>query len=473
MKIIDCFPFFNEEHQLITRIRLLQDTVDRFVICEANRTHSGELKEYTCENILKKHGLLSDKICIEKVVLPSKKEEPDNWVRERMQRDSAMKLIQVDELWIISDCDEIPNPKILSSFLQISKTNPLSIVRIPMYNLFSRADLYLVNAFGESRPCFGPYICTNIHVSNYTLSDLRENGTTGKNLSFNIVIPVDPITNDYIYGGWHFTWMGSGVEKVKKLKAFAHCEEYIRYGIGQLSADSTRRYVENYIPKSGMTDVLKRVDHVLQSFPQSQLPTLILDDPFLKSYYLPEILHIYQNSNFGEDWFSYPKLYSEVVAKFPSRSKFVEVGSWKGKSSAYMAVEIANSGKDIDFYCVDTWKGSIEHQDHPDIGSLYDIFLENMEPVEGYFIPLHLTSEQASRKFKTESLDFVFIDASHEYEDVIKDLLLWYPKIKKGGVLAGHDYYPNREWGQDVFKAVHELFNNVVGTDENCFLIEK
>ena len=69
--------------------------------------------------------------------------------------------------------------------------------------------------------------------------------------------------------------------------------------------------------------------------------------------------HIYQEEQFGQNWFTYPRLYTEMVTKFPSGSKFVEVGSWKGKSSAYMAVEIANSRKDINFYCVDHWLGSI------------------------------------------------------------------------------------------------------------------
>ncbi len=46
MKIIDCFPFFNEEYYLILRIKLLKDVVDKFVMCEGNRTHSGERKDY-------------------------------------------------------------------------------------------------------------------------------------------------------------------------------------------------------------------------------------------------------------------------------------------------------------------------------------------------------------------------------------------------------------------------------------------
>ena len=151
--------------------------------------------------------------------------------------------------------------------------------------------------------------------------------------------------------------------------------------------------------------------------------------------------HIYKQSQFGENWFSYPNLYSDIVKKFPSGSKFVEVGSWKGKSSAYMAVEIANSNKNIEFYCIDTWEGSVEHEGMKELPKLYNIFLENMKPVDEYYFPLKISSLDACKKFKDNSLDFVFLDASHEYEDIKEDIEAWLPKVKIGGILAGHDYY--------------------------------
>ena len=59
--------------------------------------------------------------------------------------------------------------------------------------------------------------------------------------------------------------------------------------------------------------------------------------------------HFYEK--LGENWFTYPKLYSAVVEKFPSGSHFVEVGTWKGMSAAYMAVEIINSGNQPSSTC--------------------------------------------------------------------------------------------------------------------------
>jgi hypothetical protein len=184
--------------------------------------------------------------------------------------------------------------------------------------------------------------------------------------------------------------------------------------------------------------------------------------------------HIYQQPQFGENWFTYPNLYLEMVEKFPSGSKFVEVGSWKGKSSAYMAVEIANSTKNIEFYCVDTWEGSLEHEEM-DLSGLYDLFIDNMSPLVNYYKPIRKLSIEASKDFEDNSLDFVFIDASHQYEDVKNDIIHWLPKIKSGGILAGHDY-PSDGGGcfAGVYKAVNELLTGFnVNSVTNTYVYTK
>ena len=184
--------------------------------------------------------------------------------------------------------------------------------------------------------------------------------------------------------------------------------------------------------------------------------------------------HIYDQPQFGENWFTYPNLYKEMVRKYSNNAKFIEVGAWKGKSAAYMAVEIANSDKDIIFYVVDTWEGSIEHKEKPEFSQLYAIFLDNMKPVEKYYISMKMTSLEASSKFDDNSIDFIFIDASHEYTDVINDLKAWYPKLKSGGILAGHDYYPDQSTWGDVYKAVNEVFPyNHEHIDGNCYMVTK
>ena len=89
----DCFPYFNERELLELRINLLKDHIDEFVICEANRTHSGIPKEYTLEKTLQELNIPLDKIRIVKVELPDKETMPDDYDRERMQRNAAAEYI--------------------------------------------------------------------------------------------------------------------------------------------------------------------------------------------------------------------------------------------------------------------------------------------------------------------------------------------------------------------------------------------
>lgn len=71
-----------------------------------------------------------------------------------------------------------------------------------------------------------------------------------------------------------------------------------------------------------------------------------------------------------------------------------------------------------------------------------------------------LTSVEAARRVPDGSLDFVYIDARHDYDSVLEDLNAWFGKVRPGGLLAGHDYVDG-EFPQGVFgvkRAVDEFF---------------
>ena len=67
-----------------------------------------------------------------------------------------------------------------------------------------------------------------------------------------------------------------------------------------------------------------------------------------------------------------------------------------------------------------------------------------------------MTSEKAAKFFTDGCLDLVFIDANHTYPFVKQDIQLWLPKIKKGGIICGHDYNDFMHVG--VKQAVDEIF---------------
>lgn len=183
--------------------------------------------------------------------------------------------------------------------------------------------------------------------------------------------------------------------------------------------------------------------------------------------------HFYQDIQGYSDG-PFLDVYREAVERAPADrlSTFVEVGCWKGRSAAFMAVEIANSGKPIDLYCVDVWAGKAtwkephglgacrEHSlvNDPDIERIYEIFVENLKPFP-FVHPMRMCSLEGATHFVPFTVDFVMLDGSHDYEDVKVDIGAWSPTLKAAGVLAGDDY----SW-PGVWRAVHECigFRNVV-----------
>jgi hypothetical protein len=188
--------------------------------------------------------------------------------------------------------------------------------------------------------------------------------------------------------------------------------------------------------------------------------------------------HFYHN--IGEDWFTYPDLYSSIPKKFGYGAKFVEIGCWKGRSLSYLAVETINADKNQRIYAVDHWNGSMEHLDpvsssfNPELlidqDWLYNLFLKNIEPVKDYVTPIRESSLNASRLFEDNSLDFVFIDADHDYDSVISDIQAWFPKMKSNSIIAGHDY----TWYPEVRRAVNTFFEGKYFIlSEGCWIYEK
>jgi hypothetical protein len=167
------------------------------------------------------------------------------------------------------------------------------------------------------------------------------------------------------------------------------------------------------------------------------------------------------------------EFYKTVVEQALSGQHFVEVGAYKGKSTAFLVVEILNSAKTIRVDCVDTWEGSSEMKSDglfPDDdvvnSTLYDKFLDNIRPVREFVNPIRSTSVDAAKMYEDNSLDFVFIDAEHSYESVREDIDAWLPKVKKGGIIAGHDY--STAW-PGVIQAVDETFDSI-RLYESCWM---
>lgn len=135
----------------------------------------------------------------------------------------------------------------------------------------------------------------------------------------------------------------------------------------------------------------------------------------------------------------------KLIRKYSMQNMVVvELGSYTGKSSITMLPYIRQmNGK---LYCVDWFKGNVgveaeittSYQQY----NILDIFRRNIREAgfDGYVTVLVGTIDSAASIVKDGVADFIFIDADHRYSSVKNDILSWYPKLKKGGLICGHDF---------------------------------
>jgi len=186
------------------------------------------------------------------------------------------------------------------------------------------------------------------------------------------------------------------------------------------------------------------------------------------------IKHNYQDI---EGWFNMEQQYLELLEATPEGGIFVELGAYKGKSTSFIVTEMINRSRNIKFFTVDTFLGDSGSTDEREIHAykqvnitaLYREFIENTANVQPYFKTIVGYSSEAAVKFQDNSVQNLFIDAGHSYNAVLEDLKAWYPKMKNGSTMAGHDYH---SW-EGVKKAVLEFFGKEPDKVENdCWFIK-
>ena len=133
-----------------------------------------------------------------------------------------------------------------------------------------------------------------------------------------------------------------------------------------------------------------------------------------------------------------------------------EIGVEQGK----FAKSLCRAGLDV--LCVDPWTAQTDYRRHLDQSAWDRLMAQARERLAPYGARLlKATSLAAAAQTPDESLDFVYIDARHDYESVRADIRAWAPKVRRGGVVAGHDYNLD-----GVKRAVDEWCASVMVTTE-------
>ena len=150
----------------------------------------------------------------------------------------------------------------------------------------------------------------------------------------------------------------------------------------------------------------------------------------------------------------------DITLLLPDECVGAEVGVQRG----YFSFDLCSTGKFIKFYSIDSWddqwedvrfySNSISNKKIPqqefndwvkdfggweDHNQVYETACKRLSIFEFNEV-IREKSVEAAEKFEDESLDFVYIDSSHDFNTVNDDLKAWFPKVKKGGIVAGDDY---------------------------------
>ena len=168
-----------------------------------------------------------------------------------------------------------------------------------------------------------------------------------------------------------------------------------------------------------------------------------------------------------DGWFQWRSGQEEAVHWFPEGSTFVEVGTYLGRSLCSLGEVVERSGKTIRLIGIDTCRGSgLEGPRQKDYhgaavaqggGTFAGALHKNVLDC-GYGDSIQLIiadSLAASRLVGDASIDWVHLDARHDYASVKADIQAWLPKVKRGGWLSGDDY-DEVKW-PEVVKAVNDL----------------
>lgn len=213
-KIIDGFIFYNELNLLKYRLNILYDVIDYFIIVESTHTFTGKEKELYFNNNKSEFDKFKDKI-IHIIVDNFPYKYPninylnnEQWINEGFQRDSILKGVYKindlidNDLIIISDLDEIPDPRVLNI---IKNQN----INIEIYSLEMDFYYYNLRTIFENKWYYSKIISfKKFKEINLSFTDIR-------NLNL----------NEYIkQSGWHLSYFGDSNFIKNKIQTFSHQE---------------------------------------------------------------------------------------------------------------------------------------------------------------------------------------------------------------------------------------------------------
>ncbi|HSQ97757.1 MAG TPA: hypothetical protein VLL98_03500 [Rickettsiales bacterium] len=295
--IFDCFMFFNELDLLEIRLNILDKIVDKFVLVEQTKTQKGDKKPLYYGENKERFKKFNDKI-IHVVVDEYPNTELSQWTLENWQRNNiskGLKNCKDSDIIMISDLDEIPNPKILKEESKKLKYGTITALDMMMFMFYLNNLSYKYFwTHGTKILFYKDYknILDKVNFSKtYGIDNKLEKKTTASKIRMYYGKKQRHIQN----AGWHFTYIG-GVDKVvNKLKSICEGNNATKEEANKLINSKTfgPEYplapvkIDSSFPEYIVSNqekykdyILKNPQKIIKDFPMTRIPV----NKFLKLF---------------------------------------------------------------------------------------------------------------------------------------------------------------------------------------------
>jgi len=162
-------------------------------------------------------------------------------------------------------------------------------------------------------------------------------------------------------------------------------------------------------------------------------------------------------------------LREQIVLQAKDGDLIVECGVFLGSTVCYVGQALKKLGVKAKIYAIDNWLCANISDESKQFVNRSESFLEGFTlnvakcGLTDMVTTLQMDSLTAVDYFENNSISFLFLDASHNYEDVKDELKAWLPKVKNGGIICGHDFSD-----PSVNRAVVEVLGNVNESSSKC-----
>jgi predicted O-methyltransferase YrrM len=144
----------------------------------------------------------------------------------------------------------------------------------------------------------------------------------------------------------------------------------------------------------------------------------------------------------------------ELARKLPKNSIVVETGTGAGRVSCVIALAIA--GKHSTLYTVDNYSQLGKYGGYGDWTPRSAKESAASLNVDGHIQFIEGNSAEVGKTFD-KPIDMLYLDGTHRYAEVCREIDAWYPHVNPGGIIAGHDFDPNCDDGRNVIKAIFDI----------------